>query len=1151
LQSPPGQAVGYKVRFNDHTSPDSYIKLMTDGILLAETQTDRYLNQYDTIIIDEAHERSLNIDFLLGYLRQLLPRRPDLKVIITSATINAELFSRHFNNAPVIEVSGRTYPVEIRHRPLARHEEEEEERDLEAGVLDAVDEASQLGSGDILVFLSGEREIRDIAEALRKHHPPQTEILPLFARLSAQEQERVFRPSGRRRIVLATNVAETSLTVPGIRYVIDPGEARIKRYSFRSKVERLRIEKISQASARQRAGRCGRIAAGVCIRLYSEEDYAARPEYTDPEIRRSNLAAVILRMQALRLGDINAFPFVEAPDTRMISDGYRLLEELGAVDDRHQLTEIGRQLGRLPVDPRIGRMLLAATQENCLTEMLVLTAALTVQDPRERPLDKQEQANQAHRRFFEEHSDFLGLLKLWDFFQEALAHKKSNRKLYQFCRANFLSLTRLREWRDVYTQLHTLMGEMGYRCNEVPATAAEIHKALLAGLLGNIGMKDEPPEYLGARNIHFRIFPGSALHKKGPHWLLAAEIVETSRIYARTVAKIEPEWIEPIAAHLVKRAYFDPHWEKKQAQAMAYERVTLYGLPIVAKRRVPFGPVDPAAARELFIRHALVYGEYETRAPFFRHNRQLVQKLESLEHKSRRRDILVDEEQIFAFYDERLPATIVNGAGFERWHKQAERETPQLLFLTEEALMQREAEGITRDAFPTALAIGDSQFSLTYRFEPGHALDGVTLTLPLAALNQMEAARADWLVPGMLLEKITALLRGLPQALRRQFVPVPDFAQAAYDALRPDNVPLTEALGRQLFRMSGVEIPADAWRPEQLPPHLLMNFRIIDADGKVLATGRDFETLRMQFRTQAEQSFNAFPKSHWEKEHLKLWDFGDLPESVEFRRGGTAYTGYPGLDDQGEDVALRLFDSAQSAADHHRAGVRRLFMLSAGDTMKYLNKQLPLTPAMLLQYGKMGNAAALKEDFVKAVVDAVFFTDDAPIRTQAAFSARQQAARGQLMPTAQQLGQLLAAILGHYHEINLLLGRPEYARHAPSVAEVQDQLGQLLAPGFLTATPMAQLKQFPRYLQAILGRLQKLPQQPARDRQLAAEIAPLWQEYRKRLERHQKLGLHDPLLDQFRWMLEELRVSLFAQELRTPYPVSVKRLTKFWETIPA
>ncbi|WP_122828352.1 ATP-dependent RNA helicase HrpA, partial [Burkholderia pseudomallei] len=888
LGTPFGEVVGYKVRFTDNLAPGASVKLMTDGILLAETQTDPLLKAYDTLIIDEAHERSLNIDFLLGYLRQILPRRPDLKLIVTSATIDAERFARHFGSderpAPVIEVSGRLYPVEVRYRPIAddrpaavRHAEgassgrdraksaREAERDLMDGIVDAVDELCREGPGDVLVFLPGEREIRDAAEALRKHHPPHTEILPLFARLSAAEQERVFKASNARRIVLATNVAETSLTVPGIRYVVDTGLARVKRYSYRNKVEQLQIEPISQAAANQRAGRCGRVADGVCIRLYEESDFAGRARFTDPEILRSSLASVILRMKSLHLSAIESFPFIEPPPGRAIADGYQLLNELGAVDDENALTPLGRELARLPLDPRVGRMILAARDQQALREVLVIASALSVQDPRERPVDAQEQADQAHRRFADERSEFLQWLRIWAWFEEAVAHKKSNRQLVDACRQHFLSHLRLREWRDVHSQLLTVVREHGWRLNEADATFEQIHLSLLTGLLGNIGFKaEDEPHYLGARGIKFHLWPGSALVKKAGRWVMAAELVETSRLYARCIAKIEPEWIERIGAHLLKKSLSEPHWEKRPAQVAAFERATLYGLTIYHRRRVAFGRQDPARARELFIRGALVDGEFDTKLAFFAHNRKLLADIEQLEHKSRRQDVLVDDELIHAFYDQAIPAGIHTGAAFERWYRDEVSKSGQpedklrLLYLSRDDLMRHEAAGVTTELFPKRVTMAGVEMALAYHFEPGSPRDGVTLAVPLFALNQVDARRAEWLVPGMLREKAHLLLKSLPQKLRRHCVPLPEYAAGFVERAGRERFGaggLVDALIADVREQTQVATKTSDFKLETLPAHLFMNFKVIDEHGRQLAMGRNLAQLRAELGAQAQQHF--------------------------------------------------------------------------------------------------------------------------------------------------------------------------------------------------------------------------------------------------------------------------------------------------------
>ena len=1166
LRSPLGQEVGYKVRFTDHTSPDSYIKLMTDGILLAETQNDRYLNAYDTIIIDEAHERSLNIDFLLGYLKQLLPKRPDLKVIVTSATIDAERFSQHFDGAPVIEVSGRLYPVEVRYRPphlLAG--QDEEDADLEDAILSAVDEVARLGPGDILIFLPGEREIRDTAEALRKHHPPGAEILPLYARLSAAEQERIFRPSGGRRIVLATNVAETSLTVPGIRYVIDPGQARILRYSYRSKVERLQVEKISQASANQRAGRCGRVMSGVCVRLYAEEDFQARPAYTDPEIRRSNLAAVILRMKALGLSDIDAFPFIEPPDSRAIADGFKLLEELGAVDAQRGLTETGRQLAKFPIDPRIGRMILAAQGENCLSEILVIAAALSVQDPRERPLDKQQAADDRHRQFQDDNSDFMGYLKLWAFYDEAIKHRKSGRKLAELCREHFLSPLRMREWREIHGQLHTLVVELGLRQNQQPARYEEIHRALLAGLLGNLGVKTETQEYAGAREIKFQIFPGSALYKKPPKWVMAAELTETTKLYARGAAKIEPEWVEKVAAPLLRRHYFDPHWEKATAQVAAWERVTLYGLTLVPRRRVHYGKINPDEAREIFIKGALVAGEFTTRAPFFEHNRRLVAEVEELEHKSRRQDVLVDEARLYAFYDARIPAGIHNGADFEKWLREMKgsplpNPLPQageganvknagsdrLLFMSRDDLMRHGAEAVTEALFPETLTVADTACPLSYRFEPGHPLDGVSLSVPLHLLNQVDAARCDWLVPGMIRDKLTALVKALPKRLRSACVPVPEFVTAALETMAPGRQPLSEALAAYIHQKTGQEVPPDTWKESELPAHLRMNFRVIDDTGTELASGRDLAGIKQQLGQAASLTFARTPELDIEKAGLTNWDFGDLPEKIAFTRGKQQLTGYPALEDNGESVSIRLFDTPQAAQDSHRAGVRRLLRLTLSAQMKQLEKSLPGFTQTALQLRTVASPDALREDLLAAITDRAFIGDDELPRSSKAFANQKDRARTRLAAVSEAACRLLASIAADYQAVQArLAGKLPH----PLAQDLREQLQQLVYQGFFSATPWEQLQHLPRYLKAMLRRIDKYPGGAERDAKWAASVRQLWQDYLVRLEKHHKDGISDPELAKYRWMLEELRVSLFAQELKTPYPVSIKRLQKAWEGV--
>ncbi len=1148
LGSEVGALVGYKVRFSDHTRPEAVIKLMTDGILLAESQGDRFLNAYDTLIIDEAHERSLNIDFLLGYLKQLLPKRPDLKVVITSATIDTERFSRHFGDAPVIEVSGRTHPVELRYRPLEAPEQGEEVRDLTAAIVDAVDELAAEGPGDMLVFLPGEREIRETAEALRKHHPPHTEILPLYARLGAREQNRVFQPHRGRRIVLATNVAETSLTVPGIRYVIDPGLARISRYSPRTKVQRLPVEKISRASADQRAGRCGRIGPGICIRLYSEQDYLARPRFTDPEIRRSNLAAVILRMKSLGLGEVERFPFVEAPEPKMIGDGYKLLEELGAVRDR-RLTEIGRRLARLPVDPRLGRMILAARDEGSLAEVLVIAAALGVQDPWERPADKAAAADQAHAPFRDERSDFLAYLKLWRAYHDQKRHLSHN-KLRKWCREHFVSFMRMRDWCDVHGQLLALVKEMGWRPNEEEADYGAIHRALLAGLLGNVANRGEEKgaEYTGARGIKLHLFPGSALFKKKPKWIMAAELVETSRLYARTCARIEPEWIEAVAGPLLKRSHFDPHWEKRRGAVVAFERATLYGLLVYGRRRVDFGPIDPATAREIFIRQALVAGEVRNPPPFLRHNLALVEEIEEIEAKARRRDVLVDEEEIFAFYEQRLPEGICDIRAFEKWRKRAEWEAPKKLYLEREALMRR--GGVAESQFPTRLAVAGLTLPLSYAFEPGSEADGVTVTVPLPALNLLRPEPFQWLVPGLLHEKIVALIKSLPKALRRNFVPAPDFADACVAALTPSDTPLTEALAHQLLRMTGVRIPSDAWDEARLPDHLRMNFKVVDEAGEVVASGRDLAELQRRLGGEARRSFATEPLWSQEREGITEWDFGTLPESVEFERAGVALKGFPALVDRGDSVALQLLDTPGAAERASRSGLLRLLLLALPEKVKYLRRALPGIDRICLYYAPLGSCEAIKGQLIERAAEIAFIEplDELP-RDRAAFEASLERGRGALVASANELAGRVEAVLAAHHRLAKRLKGNLHPAWLHAVADIRDQLDHLIGPDFVRRTPAAWLGELPRYLKAIERRLEKLEQGgAARDRQLMNEIAPLWSACKTRLEGLDG-SIDDPELERYRWMVEELRVSFFAQELGTKMPVSVKRLKEQWKRV--
>ena len=1314
LKSEIGSAVGYKVRFTDHTSRDACVKLMTDGILLAETQTDRYLATYDTIIIDEAHERSLNIDFLLGYLKQLLPRRPDLKVIITSATIDAERFSQHFNGAPVLEVSGRTYPVEILYRPLTSKDEDDAEVELTDAIVNAADELARYGEGDILVFLPGEREIREAAEALRKSTLRRNdEILPLFARLSHAEQHKIFHPTGaKRRIVLATNVAETSLTVPGIKYVIDTGLARVKRYSARAKVEQLHVEKISQAAARQRSGRCGRVSAGVCIRLFSEEDFNSRTEFTDPEIVRSNLAAVILRMAALKLGDVAAFPFLEAPDQRYINDGFQVLLELGAVNEHNGLTKLGEQMARLPIDPKIARILLAAKKHDCMAEILVIASALSIQDPRERPLEARDAAAKAHERFTDKQSDFLAYLNIWDSFQRERDKGLSNKQLVQWCRQYFLSHLRMREWRELHHQLAQTAIEMGLTTKEVAfrrppevrqltssenagdqdlsaklkqkqldkkqhraqiraakeAGYEQIHRALLTGLIANVGMKSpDGNDYTGARGSRFHLFPASALFKAKPKWVMAAELVETTKLYARDVAAIQPEWIEQEAPHLVRYHYFEPHWEQKRGEVIASERVTLYGLTVLPRRPVSYGRIAPEEAREIFIRSALVAQECDLKADFFVHNKKLIKEITELEHKSRKQDVLVDNEALFAFYHERLPdfytadavsdglhptnpqqttpspvgegwgegktvaaqtnfsataasplpnplpqereqsaaASTVSGSlhnvgcvaqathadskdtgnrvrepssptlqnisddpkpkkqpappkgrlkplpladirTFQAWLKTAERDNPRLLFLNRDDLMQHAAAHITEEQFPKHWQTADGKFKLSYRFEPHHPLDGVTLTLPLTVLNRISPAALEWLVPGMIREKIQLQIKALPKQIRRICVPVPEFI-TQFLSQNPDrNAPILPQLAQAIAKTAGdirilEQINQDEWAAFRLPEHCYFNLRIIDDGGQELAMGRDLIQIQQQLGKAAATTFRDNTQE-FERDNVTAWDIGTLPESIKFARGKQQLTGYLGLQKEKDGrIALRLFDTSAAAEQAHRLGVIELMKLQLKEQVKDLNKGIQgfTQAAMLLKHI---NADTLRDDLTQAVCDRAFIGEDELPRNEKAFKEQIKRARSRLPAVKEALSRYLQETAAAYAELNGKLGKH------PLTHLMRQRLQTLLAAGFATRTPWAQWPRLPIYLKAMTLRLEKYSGNPARDAAREADIQELEQMWQEKTDGLVKQG--QPISDDlaaFKWMIEELRVSLFAQELKTPYPVSVKRLLKVWE----
>ncbi|NMM18338.1 MAG: ATP-dependent RNA helicase HrpA [Rhodoferax sp.] len=1204
LKTTLGDVVGFKVRFQDRLSRDTSVKLMTDGILLAETQTDPLLKAYDTIIIDEAHERSLNIDFLLGYLRQILPRRPDLKIVVTSATIDAQRFADHFASrsgpAPVIMVSGRMFPVEQRYRPF----EESRDYDLNSAIADGVDELWRdvHNGGDILVFLPGEREIREAADHLRKHlsHQPvfrNAEVLPLFARLSQAEQDRIFDGHTGRRIILATNVAETSLTVPGIRYVIDAGTARMKRYSFRSKVEQLLVEPISQSSANQRAGRCGRVANGICIRLYDEKDFNGRPRFTDPEILRSSLAGVILRMKSLHMGLVEDFPFIERPSGRAIADGYQLLNELGAVDDANELTPMGQELAKLPLDPRVGRMILEARERGALDEVLVIASALSVQDVRDRPMEAQQQADAAHVKFDDEKSEFSGYLRLWKWINDGKGgegqHKLSNRQYEQLLRQNFVNIRRVREWRDIHSQLHTVVAEHKWRLNTLPANYEQLHLSMLSGLLGNIGCKLETEgasgEYLGARGIKFYPHPGAHLVKKPGRWIVAAELVETTRLFGRGVAAIEPQWLEQVAGHLLKKQLLDPHWEKKVAEVTALERATLYGIVIYSGRRVNFGRVDMVAAREIFIRQALVDGQWETKLPFLEANQKLIKQVEDLEHKARRQDVLVDEELIFAFYDQQLPADVCSGFSFENWYREEIKKNPQLLLLTREELMRHEAAGITTQSFPKNIRLGGVDCAAIYLHEPGDAKDGLTVTVPLFVLNQVNEERCEWLVPGMLKDKIQALIKTLHQRPRSRLVPLPESASKMAETLNAPEVfghgSLLDAVLKLVRLATSIDVVRADIKADMLSPHFFMNFRVVDEHGRQLGTGRNLGALKSELGAQARGAFQALAglkmakdaaalpifkenqpvaRVNSSKEAIKnvanpatpagqrytAWTFGELPELLEIQKGGQTLIGYPGLIDVGDAVTIEVFDEPDVATAKHRAGLRRLFSLQIKDALKYLEKNIPDLQKMAVTFMQVGKSAdgsgggtieELREQIIAVALDRAFLLDPLPTN-EFDFKRRVDEGRGRLTLIANEVARLAAIILAEYATAARKI---KDTKNAPdATADAAQQLARLMPKRFLALSPWGPLQHFARYQKAITARLEKYRADPARDAARLAELRPLEQRYWRLVA--ERKGVVDERMQEFRWLLEELRVSFFAQELRTPQPVSVKRLEKAW-----
>ncbi|PHI30922.1 ATP-dependent RNA helicase HrpA [Budvicia aquatica] len=1147
-----GSSIGYKVRFNDRIGENTLVKLMTDGILLAEIQQDRFLSQYDTIIIDEAHERSLNIDFILGYLRQLLPKRPDLKVIITSATIDPQRFSRHFNNAPIIEVSGRTYPVEVRYRPIA-DESDEGDRDQQQAILDAVDELMHEAPGDILVFLSGEREIRDTADALNKRDLPHTEVLPLYARLSNSDQNRVFQSHTGRRIILATNVAETSLTVPGIKYVIDPGTARISRYSFRTKVQRLPIEPISQASANQRKGRCGRVSDGVCIRLYAEQDFLSRPEFTDPEILRTNLASVILQMTAIGLGDIAGFPFVEAPDKRNILDGVRLLEELGAMvqqDNGHsQLTAIGRQLAQLPIDPRLARMVLEGQKNGCVREMMIITSALSIQDPRERPLEKQQASDEKHRRFSDKESDFIAFVNLWNYLKQQ-QEELTSAQFRKLCKTDFLNYLRVREWQDVYTQLRQVVKELGFAVNSIPADFRSIHTGLLSGLLSHIGQKDvEKPEFSGARNARFSIFPASGLFKKPPKWVMVAELVETTRLWGRIAARIDPEWIEPMAQHLIKRSYSEPHWEKAQGAVMASEKVTLFGLAIVAERKVNYGAIDPIVSRELFIRHALVEGDWQTRHPFFKANLRLLSEVEELENKSRRRDILVDDETLFAFYDRRIGDEVVSSRHFDAWWKKAVKQQPDLLNFEKSMLIKEGAGDISALDYPNSWHQGNLKLKITYQFEPGNHADGVTVHVPLPILNQVDEQGFDWQIPGLRRELVIALIKSLPKPVRRNFVPAPNYAEAFLERAKPFEMSLLDSLERELRRMTGVTVSRDSWQLDMIPDHLKITYRVVDDKNKTLAEGPDLQALKQKLKGKVQETLSAVADDGIEQSGLHIWSFGSLPDVFEQKRGGYAVKAYPALVDEKSSVGIQLFETEQEQQQAMWQGTRRLLLLNIPSPVKYLHEKLPNKAKLGLYFNQFGNVLDLIDDCIACGVDKLIAEHGGPSWQEEGFNQLHERIRAELNETVVEIAKQVEQILTTAHSVNKRLkGRVDMTM-ALALSDIKVQLSGLIYAGFVCQSGWKRLPDILRYLQAIERRMEKLPVDPNRDRVQMLKVESVQKSYQQLVN---KLPPHKPVAAEImdiRWMIEELRVSYFAQQLGTPYPISDKRILQAIEQV--
>jgi len=1140
LKTDMGAAIGYKVRFTDTLGDNSLIKLMTDGILLSEIHHDPFLNQYDCIIVDEAHERSLNIDFLLGYLKQLTLKRGDLKIIITSATIDPQRFAKHFNDAPIIEVSGRTYPVDVEYRDP--YNDKQQSVDLPVAIGNCVDEISRSDRGDILVFLSGERDIRETANYLEKQNLQHTEILPLLARLSASEQNKIFGRSSKRRIILATNVAETSLTVPGIKYVIDSGLARISRYSWRSKIQRLPIEAISQASANQRKGRCGRVSAGICYRLYSEDDFNLREEFTAPEIQRTNLAAVILQMENMQLGHVEDFPFVEPPDSRLVNDGYKLLHELGAIDAKNKVTKIGKQLSRLPVDPKLGRILIEANNENCLNEALIIVSALAVQDPKERPLEKKQAADEAHKKFIDKQSDFISWVNIWNTYHTNKAELSAN-KLRKWCKDNFISWMRMREWIDTHRQIKKMLNELKFKFNSSDANYATIHRALLTGFLSQIGFKDEGHEYQACRQRKFHIFPGSGLFNKGPKWVIAGEIVETQKVYARNLAKIEPEWIAEKAAHLIKHSYTQAHWEKKSSQVAAIRKTTLFGLLINPGSKINYGPIDPKESREIFIRSALVQGDFICTHDFYKHNQKLVADIESLEAKSRRQDILVDENDIYDFYDANLPDDIYSGAQLNRWVKN--NDTSSLMLIADD-LMKKTTEHISEHLFPNSLEINAIQFPLEYHFDPSNHCDGITLIVPAAGLASLDSKICDWLVPGMLQEKMTELIRSLPKQLRKNFVPAPNFAEACADALTVGENTLVNAMSSHLRKMTGTEIPYDAWQENNLADYLFFNYRVIAANGKILKESRDLPALQNEFADFIDGNAGKKQAHNLEQDNVDASVLDDLPAEIELNNHGIVIKAYPTLVVDGSQVNVRVLNSHDIAQSKHYAGLRQLFINALTPQIRHLKSSMKDMHKQCLKYVTIGSCEQLKSQLIQRLIDQLFTQHQPASLTD--FNSVLESNRANMDSELKTIRKQLADILDIYQGLQKQLKRPPL-HWLDAMSDVQDQLNHLLHKDFIANTESQHFIHLARYLKAIEKRLQKIQANPARDRKARIEISSLWSDYKKRAEALYQQQRHSSQLEDYRWMIEEYRISLFAQEIKTLIPVSAKRLKKAWSEI--